>query len=82
VSTEDILEEISVLETKRSLREKIAFYLEDTDTNVGLVFNLGVLSLILLSSAIFVLGTYPIATKYNNAFALSVSFAGLGFFVL
>lgn len=49
--------------TKRSLREKIAFYLEDTATNIGLWFNLSVLSLILLSSAIFVLQTYPISKQ-------------------
>ena len=45
---------------KRSLREKTAFYLEDTTTNIGLWFSLSVLGLILLSSAIFVAQTYPI----------------------
>ena len=48
---------------KLSLRQKIAFYLYDTDTNIGLGLDLGILSLILLSSAIFVTQTYPIGTK-------------------
>lgn len=48
---------------KRSLREKTAFYLDDTDTKIGLWFNLGILSLILLSSVIFVAQTYPIGKQ-------------------
>ncbi|MBE9042916.1 ion transporter [Pleurocapsales cyanobacterium LEGE 10410] len=49
--------------TKRSPKEKTAFYLEDTATKIGLCFNLSILSLILLSSAIFVLQTYPIGKQ-------------------
>ena len=48
---------------KRSLREKTAFYLEDTDTNIGLWFDLIVLSLILLSSVVFVAQTYAIGNR-------------------
>ena len=50
-------------ENKLSLRQKIAFYFNDTDTNIGLGLDLGILSLILLSSAIFVAQTYPIGIK-------------------
>ena len=48
---------------QRSLKEKIAFYLENTDTIVGLWFNLTILGLILLSSVIFVAQTYPIGKQ-------------------
>ena len=51
------------LNNKLSLRQKIAFYLKDTDTNIGLGLDLGILSLILLSSAIFVAQTYPVGAK-------------------
>ena len=47
---------------KLSLRQKIAFYFDDTDTNIGLSLDVGILSLILLSSAIFVAQTYPLGT--------------------
>ena len=47
----------------RSLREKTAFYLEHTDTIIGLWFNLSILGLILLSSAIFVAQTYSISQQ-------------------
>lgn len=59
---------------RRSLREKTAFYLEDTDTIIGLWFNLTILGLILLSSAIFVAQTYPIGEqlKIGLEFADSV----------
>lgn len=43
-----------------SLREQVAFYLEDTETVIGLVINLSILGLILISSAIFVAETYPL----------------------
>ena len=52
-----------------SLRQKIAFYLDDTDTNIGLGLDLGILSLILLSSAIFVAQTYPIDAKIRTGLA-------------
>ena len=43
-----------------SLQEKVAFYLEDTTSTIGLWFNLIILGLILLSSGIFVAETYSI----------------------
>ena len=46
-----------------SLREKTAFYLEDTETILGLTINLVVLGLILLSSGIFVAQTYRISPE-------------------
>ena len=46
-----------------SLRQKIAFYLEDTDSTIGLWLNLSILGLILLFSAIFVAETYPISQQ-------------------
>lgn len=42
------------------LRPKIAFYLEDIETPIGRAFNLIITGLVLLSSVIFVLETYPI----------------------
>ncbi len=56
-------QELAATETSRenlSPREKIAFYLDNTNTNIGLWSNLSILGLILLSSAIFVAQTYPI----------------------
>ena len=43
-----------------SLREKIAFYLEDLETPLGISINFLILGLIILSSAIFVAETYQI----------------------
>ena len=51
-----------------SLREKIAFYLEDIETSLGLAVNLIVLGLILLSSGIFVAQTYPLSPRLVNSF--------------
>ena len=51
---------------KLSLREKVAFYLEDTESNLGLWSDLAVLGLILLSSAIFVVQTYPLSQRLQN----------------
>ena len=56
---------------RQSLKEKTAFYLENTDTIVGLWFNLTILGLILLSSAIFVAQTYPIGEQLK----ISLEFA-------
>ncbi|MCC0176322.1 ion transporter [Waterburya agarophytonicola K14] len=55
---------------KLSLREKVAFYLEDTQTNLGLYSDLSILGLILLSSAIFVAQTYPISQQLENILGL------------
>lgn len=52
-------------EDRQSLREKTAFYLESTDTAIGLWSNLIVLGLILLSSTIFVAQTYPIGRQFR-----------------
>ncbi len=49
-----------------SLRRKIAFYLEDTETSLGLWLDLVVLGLILLSSGIFVAQTYPISQQLQT----------------
>lgn len=51
---------------KSSLRRTIAFYLEDTKTKIGLCFDLGILGLILLSSAIFVIQTYSIYSSLQD----------------
>lgn len=48
-----------------SLRQKIAFYLEDTETPIGIAVNLAIAELVLLSSAIFVLETYAISTSFR-----------------
>lgn len=42
------------------LRQKISFYFEDIETPTGRVINLIITGLVLLSSAIFVIETYPI----------------------
>jgi voltage-gated potassium channel len=48
------------------LREKVAFYLEDVETPIGIVINLTILGLIVLSLVIFVAGTYPISASVNS----------------
>ncbi|MFE1748067.1 ion transporter [Coleofasciculus sp. H7-2] len=42
------------------MRQKIAFYLEDIETPTGKIFNLLITGMILLSSVIFVVETYPL----------------------
>lgn len=49
-----------------SLRQKIAYYLEDFETPVGRAVNLFILGLILLSSVIFVAQTYPLPDSVRN----------------
>lgn len=51
---------------KLSLRRQVAFYLEDTETSLGLWLDLVILGLILLSSAIFVVQTYPVTQELQN----------------
>ena len=46
-----------------SFREKIAFYLEDVESPIGLIVNLIVVFLIFLSLAMFVAETYSIPTS-------------------
>ena len=53
-------------EIAKSWREKVAFYLEDTETSLGLWSNLFTLGLILLSSLIFAIATYPIGDRYQR----------------
>ena len=60
MSSENILVSEERSCSKRSLRQKVSFYLEDTETNLGLWLNLIILGSILLSSAIFVTQTYSI----------------------
>jgi voltage-gated potassium channel len=43
-----------------SLRQAIAFYLEDIETPVGRTINFAIVGLVLISSAIFVAETYPL----------------------
>ncbi len=51
---------------KLSSRQKVAFYLEDTETSLGLGLDLVILGLILLSSAIFVAQTYSITQELQD----------------
>jgi voltage-gated potassium channel len=46
-----------------SLKNKIAFYLEDFQTNIGIIINLSLLGLILISLIIFVAETYPLTSE-------------------
>ena len=48
------------------MKEKVAFYLEDIETPIGLTINLLILGLILFSLAIFVAETYPISDSLNQ----------------
>jgi voltage-gated potassium channel len=50
-----------------SLRQTIGFYLEDVETPLGKMVNLGIIGLVLLSSAIFVAQTYPIPDRWRIA---------------
>ena len=49
------------------IKEKVAFYLEDIETPIGLTINLIILGLILLSLVIFVAGTYPLSDSLAQA---------------
>lgn len=49
-----------------SLREKVAFYLEDIDTPLGRGINLTITGLVLISSAIFVAETYKIPLELRH----------------
>ncbi len=59
----------------KSLKEKVAFYLEDIETSIGLITNLVILLLILASAGIFVIETYPVSAemqKVLNTIDLSI----------
>lgn len=47
------------------LKKIIGFYLEDVETPFGKAFNLSIIGLVLLSSAIFVAQTYPIPDAFR-----------------
>jgi len=47
------------------LKQAIAFYLEDVETTIGKGVNLGIIGLVLLSSAIFVVQTYAIPDDWH-----------------
>lgn len=48
------------------LRKKVAFYLEDIETPLGKIINLGLVGLVLASSAIFVAQTYTIPSSLRE----------------
>ena len=52
-------------------RAKIAFYLDDIETSLGLTINLLILGLIFLSLGIFVAETYPISDRLKHIFAIA-----------
>ncbi len=56
----------TLISNSASVREKVGFYLEDTETNIGLWSNLIILGLILISSAIFVAQTYVISSNLQE----------------
>ena len=60
------------------MKEKIAFYLEDIETPIGLTINLIILGLILLSLVIFVTETYAI----SDSLAQALHVADLGILVI
>ena len=51
-------------------RKKVAFYLENIETNIGLTINLIILVLILISLGIFVAETYPISERIKQVLEL------------
>jgi voltage-gated potassium channel len=50
----------------RSLRETVAFYLDDVETQTGRVITIGVTGFILLSCGLFILETYPLTTTWQR----------------
>ncbi|HEY9747868.1 MAG TPA: ion transporter [Allocoleopsis sp.] len=52
------------------LRQKVSFYLEDIETPIGILINLAIASLVLLSSGIFVAETYPIPDSVREQLKL------------
>jgi len=53
-----------------SVREKVGFYIEDIETPVGRSISLIITWLILISSAIFVVQTYPISDELRSALGI------------
>lgn len=50
----------------KELRQTVRFYLEDIETSIGKTINLSIAALVLLSLAIFIAETYPIATTLRT----------------
>lgn len=50
----------------RTWTEKISFYFEDIETPMGITFDLVVIALIIMVSAIFVIGTYDISVALHQ----------------
>jgi len=69
VSKEKIIVTKQLKHKPLSWRQRVAFYLADTETNLGLWIDLVVLGLILLSSAVFVIQTYPINLRLQTILA-------------
>ncbi|GBF79690.1 ion transporter [Aphanothece sacrum] len=53
-----------MVEESESIRQKVAHYLDDFDSSISIIINLILVGLIFLSSAIFVIETYPITTSF------------------
>lgn len=53
-----------------SFRQRIGFYLEDIETPIGKIINLAITGLVLLSSAIFVMETYPLPEQVRSRLQL------------
>lgn len=53
-----------------SLRQQLGFYLEDIETPIGKTINLAITGLVLLSSAIFVIETYPLPEDLRSQLEL------------
>ncbi len=54
------------MKNSQSFKEKIAFYLDDLETPIGLSINLIILILILISLAIFITETYDIEESFDR----------------
>ncbi len=66
------------LSNHQLIKKKVAFYLEDIETPIGLIINLIILGLILLSLAIFIAETYAI----HNSLARVLHIIDLGILVI
>ena len=53
-------------ERLKLIRRRIAFYIRDLETPIGRLVSFSITGLILLSSAIFVVQTYPISPKFRD----------------
>ncbi len=69
------------MDYKLKIRSQIAHYLDDFDSPIGITINLVILWLILLSSVIFVVETYPISS-YLTSVLQQIDIVILGIFTL